>query len=701
MLKIQNINKSYKNNLVLKNINLDFKTTGMYFILGPSGSGKSTLLNLIGGLDKPTNGHIQIDNEDLTNYKNKELDKYHLNTISFIFQDYNLISYMTVQDNIKLSHNKLDDTKIKEVLIKLNIYEKKNELVKNLSGGEQQRVAIARAILKNSDIILCDEPTGALDRDNGKRVMDILKELSKNRLVIIVSHDINLANTYADKIINILDGETIYQKEIDNQVFNNRNNKKIKKNYLFKLALKNLLLNKKRTILTSLASSIGITCLLLVSFLSIGFNKEINELEKDIVKLFPITINNKVYEEVPNESINKDEISIKEEDKYLYQNIITKDYINYINKIKEIKSITYNYDILLPLITDSYNYLNSSYLKAIPNKDYIKENYDLLSGRIPSNSHELLLVVDQNNQISSNITNSFNIKNNINILNRKIKIILNDNYYQKNNNYLIEDSDLKNMYEKDNIELTIVGIIKEKEETYNTNFLLIDKDLYQEIININKESSVVKSILEDKVIIPNNNLSKEELLSFLGYNTLPNQINIYVDNLKNKDLVLDSLDEYNKKENKIIYDDSMQETISIVKDFTNIVTIILLLFSLISLVVSSLMISILTNTRILERVKEIGILRSLGLSKKNINSIFNKENIIISLLSSIISIIFIIIIKNPLNNILYNYLESNTIFRIDLKSLIIIVLFNIFITLISGIIPASKAGKKQIVECLR
>lgn len=645
MLKLVNISKKYQDNEVLKNINIDFKTKELVFILGPSGSGKSTLLNIIGDILKPDTGLVYLDNMCLSKYNKRKIDDYHKNTVSYIFQEYNLIEYMTVIDNLKLLKNNITNSEIDKVLEKLDILKLKNTKVFKLSGGEKQRVAIARSILKDSSILLCDEPTGALDSINGIKVMEILKKISKDKLVIVVSHDINLAHIYADRIIEIKDGIVDYTPVSDNDKFNISKNIKFK--HLGKISIKNLLLNKKRTILTSIASSIGIFCLLLVLGLSLGFNKEINDLENKIVTIFPITIENIEYNLEKDIKSSKDKIIIKDESNYVYKNNITYDYIDYLKNIKEIKYIKYDYNIDISLITDSNKQIDNIYFESIPSKKYIIDNYKIIYGRNIENNHEILLQIDSYNNLSSNISNSFNINEDIeykDIIGRKIII------------------------DSNNIELTIVGIIKEKEIAYDTSNLIYDSSLTDELIE-----------------------SKE----------IPSKISIYFDNLKNKEKVINSLEEYNKKNNKIIYEDNMQETINIVKDFTNIITIVLVVFSVISLLISSIMISILTGTRVLERKKEIGILRSMGASKRNVTNIFNIENLIISMISSLLAIILAFIIKKPLNIFLYNYLDSSNIFKLDINILIPVILFNTFLAILSGLLPAIRASKLEIIKCIK
>lgn len=700
MLKLENVSKKYQNNKVLDNININFKTKELVFILGPSGSGKSTLLNIIGGLSKSDTGKILLDEEEINKYKNKKMDSYRRTDISYIFQEYNLIEYMSVWDNLTIIKNNYDKPKIEELLKQLSIYDKKNSKVSTLSGGEKQRVAIARAILKDSNIILCDEPTGALDTENSYKVIKLLKRISESKLVIVVSHNEKLAYEYANRIITIKDGKIDCKTNNDGEVFKKIKDYKITNKSLFKISIKNLLLNKKRTILTSLASSIGVFCLILVSTLSKGFKQEIDNLETSLVGLFPITIRNETYLKDIEKVDNSEEIiKIKNKEDYYHTNKIDNDYLEYLNKIKEIKYISYNYDILLPLVTDEYKYLDNNYFISIPDKEYVNANYEIIKGRNIENNHEILVVLDSSNSIMSDLSDSFNLEPNINyedILNRRVKIILNDNYYFNKDNIYYQNESLEKMYENSSIELTVVGIVKEKEIVNDTSLILYSNNLIKEIIEINKNSQVVKNIINKNYILPSN-YSKEEMLSYLGYNPLPKEINIYVDTLKSKNKVLSALDNYPK----IIYEDNIQESISIVTDFTNVITAVLIIFSLISLLVASIMISILTNTRVIERTKEIGILRSLGASKRNIMKIFNTENTIISIFSILIALILLLIVKRPINNILNVYLGSNSILKIDYPVVAIIAIIDIIIVFLSGVIPAKKASNMDIAACIK
>ena len=705
MLKLENINKSYNNELILKNINLYFENTGFISILGPSGSGKTTLLNIISGLIKPDSGTIQYNNLLLNKFNRKSWDSFRTYNLSYIFQDYKLLEDITVIDNIKIVTN--NNNKIKQLLAKLEINKIQKQKVNKLSGGEKQRVAIARALANDPDILLADEPTGALDTINSVKIMNILKEISKNKLVIIVTHNIELAKKYSDKIIYIKDG-TIEQNDYIKE-FTDIKTTILKKNKssiksIIKLALNGLKSKKKRTILTSLASSIGIITMALVLLISNGFNKDLKNYEETTLSKIPITISNGIYEKKSNsEELKDNQINIKKKNEYLHENNIDDNYLNYINKLNNNYYISYKYDINLPLLTNKYKYIDISYFNMIPYKDndYIKENYNIIYGRNINNYNEVLLAIDENNMVEEDLLMTFGINTDIEynkLINTKIKIIPNDIYYKEENNYFIVNNDLQYQY-NNGIELTIVGIVKEKEPIKNISTILYNKELIDKYLTINENSKIVKKYLNtDNVIIPSNT-TKDKILSYLGYKTIPYEIEIYANNIYDKENLIKYLDNYNKEEDKIIYIDITKDMLELLKNIINIITIVLVVFSLISLIVSSIMISIITNMRVLERTKDIGILRSIGKSRKTISRLFNIENILIGIISSIISSLIVYILINPINILLNKLLDMGNILEYNYKYMLILSLLNITITMLSGYIPSKKASKKEIITC--
>ena len=691
--------------MALQGLELQIEKGELIAIIGKSGSGKTTLLNIISGNLDSDSGEVWFNNLCVNKLKEDELNGYRSNVIGNIFQDYNLIEYMSVYDNIMLCFNGNKKIDVDTLLKQVGIYDKKYQIVSKLSGGEKQRVAIIRALVNDPKIILADEPTGALDSKSSIEIMEILKKISSHKLVIVVSHDTYLANKYASRIINIKDGNCEYYPIVDN----NKNNEKIKKTRIkysgiLKLAFKNLWLKKIRTILTSIAISLGIISMFMVVNLYSNFNHELDKLEHNIVSIFPITVENRDYQLMNDDKkSSSSKIIIKDKERYIHTNKINQKYIDYLNNIKEIKYLTYDYSIYLPIISDKYKIMHNKYFTSMPSDKYIEDNYDILYGRNINNKYEVLLVVDKDNNVSSELLNYFGITGDIEyseIIGRRIKFITNNECYKKNGDYYFINNDYKEMYDKSNIELSIVGIIREKEENFNDNILYYDKGIMDLILNENSNSSIVKDQIDVDYNLLGYNMLKNDMLTYLGYNTIPCKINIYVSNTKDKEKVIKLLDKYNKDNKKLIYNDMMASSINIVKEFVMIISVVLILFSILGIVISSLMIGILTSVRVLERKKEIGILRSIGFSKRNIKRLFNSENLIIGLIASVISIFVIYILKNPLNNLVSKYIDIDDIFNINYGIMFIIIVINIMIIKISGLIPTVRASKMSIVNCI-
>ena len=416
MLKLKNVCKSYivnkeKKN-ILDNITLDFDNKGLVLILGASGSGKSTLLNIIGGNLRCDSGEVWLDGVCINELKSRELDSYRKGVVGTIFQDYNLIDYMDVYDNIVLGSDREVDINI---LKELNIYNKRYVRVSKLSGGEKQRVAIARALINNPKIILADEPTGALDSKNSILVMEILKKIASNRLVIVVSHDKELVSKYADRIINIKDGKCVYEPiDISNDEKMVLGNKNVSYKKILKLGIKNLWLKKVRTLISSLAIALGVMGMFTVINLYSNFNEEISDLEKRVVSIFPIVIGNGEYE-ILDAKINKSdsEIIIRNKEEQIHTNRINGKYIDYIKNIEEIAYLSFDYDISMPVISDRYNLIDNKYLKLVPDVKYIEDNFIFLAGNNISNCYQILLKIDSNNNVPYELLNYFGIGDNI------------------------------------------------------------------------------------------------------------------------------------------------------------------------------------------------------------------------------------------------------------------------------------------------
>lgn len=699
MLQLEHVYKSYKKEKILKDICISFSDNGLYSILGPSGSGKSTLLNLIFGITKVSSGDIYYDNLNITKMKNRKWDMWRNNTVSFIFQDYKLIDNMSVIDNIKLGENlSVKRSNIIDIMNYLGIYDIRNKNVNLLSGGEKQRVAIARTMVNDPRIILCDEPTGALDSENSIKIMNILSELSKDKLVIMVTHNKELAEIYSKKIYYIKDG-IIDENTLMERSTNKFKLKKTKIRFLstFKLALGNLKRKKLRTILTSFSNAIGLICVSLVLLLSSSFSREINSYEDDIISKVPIVIGNGSYEKmVDKNNYDMSKVNIKKEKDFIHTNKIDKEFMDYFKNISNSYYVSYNYDISMPIIGNN-EVLDLKYFNMLPYRENYNyyQNYELVSGRYINNSNELLLKVDSYNRVSDKIMELFNIKDNVNyedVLGKYITIIDYDKYYSVlDDNIFVNDK-------YDGNKLFVVGIIREKEIVDDNSYIMYDHKLLDKYIERNKNSLLVKSILDNKINLFGT--SREELLNYFLYNSIPNKISIYVNNTVEKDNLFNSIKLYNNShDNKIIYVDTTKEMIDLVKDIIKIITVVLASFSIISIIVSSIMIMVLTNTSVLERIKEIGILRSLGGRRRDITRLFNLENMMIGIISSMISLFGIYLMINPINRVLDKYLEIGNIVDFDYKKLLIISLISIIFTVISGYVPSRMASKREIIDC--
>lgn len=755
MLELKNVSKSYKNTKVLNNVNIKFREKEFVSILGPSGSGKTTLLNIIGGLDKYDEGNLIIDGVLTRNFKENDWDNYRSKRIGFIFQNYNLINHLTVLENVELAllvNGKKNKSKIIDILKKVGLEDEMNKLPNELSGGQMQRVAIARSIINENDIILADEPTGALDSKTSVEIMEILKEISRNKLVIMVTHNVELANIYSDRIIEINDGKIIKDTKEYNE-FSKENVKKGKKmsmSFLTSLYLsfRNLLTKKGRTFLVSFAGSIGIFGISLILSLSNGLNNYIKNTENEYLSNYPITIykNN----EILNFDLNLKEIK-GSPDKITAYNDIVSNYINdskkynnlydfkkYIDKgllNKYVNFITYDYNLELQ-IYNNYEKVNSIY--KVLSDDEIKENYDLVYGSIPKNKNEIVLIVDKNNVINSSILYSLGIKdkNELSIIYKKIKnnenvnleeeynfdellkgeykLILNTDYYVKvKNNYIDKSNDINYMKKiiDNGMNIKIVGILKPKNDYVANNVIGYKFDLIKYIIQKNRLSIIGKEQLNNKKInvlsnrkFDNLNNTYDNIVNILGINDLdnPDCISIYFNTLNDKKNIIKEIDDYNENHNeKITYVDNIKMILNTITNIVNSISYILIGLVFVSLIVSSLMIAIVTYISVLERKKEIGILKSLGFNRKDIRRIFNSETIIEGFISGIIGIIMTISANGLINLLAYKFLEIETISALSFTNCLLLIFLSVFLAFISGFIPSNIASKREIIDVLR
>ena len=769
MLEIKNITKIYKTGdftqKALDKVNINFRQNEFVSILGPSGSGKTTLLNIIGGLDKYTSGDLVINEVSTKKYKDKDWDAYRNHRIGFVFQSYNLIPHQTILSNVELAltlsgvGKKERKKRAIKALNEVGLGEHINKKPNQLSGGQMQRVAIARALINNPDILLADEPTGALDSETSIQIMNLLKKISKDKLVIMVTHNPDLANEYSNRIISLKDGKVIDDtnpydgKEIIE--YKNKKSKKTSMNFLtaLKLSFNNIRTKKGRTFLTALASSIGIIGIALILSLSNGFDIQIKKYEKGIMSAMPIIISKQAMNldedtmsELSGESLEKFPdydyvIPAKNQmDTLTRENSITKDYIEYIEKMPKEYSygVSYNRYVklnLLQKVNDKVTLIDATNISlgSIPksfdseNKNAVMEAYyDTLAGRLPENKNEMALIVDANNQVSEDILNLLGLETekNIkfdNILNSTIHLVLNDDYYISNNNSFSINTDLEDLYNNKSIELKVVGIIRMNEDfpSYiQTSSLCYTEELMDYIIEKNKESKIVKYQQESDVNIltglpfatkdnsntDSNAVTKESMLSYLGADEIPYMILLYPKDFNSKDNLLEYLDKYNEgknEEDKILYTDQAEMISSMSGSIMSAITIVLISFSSISLVVSCIMIGIITYISVLERTKEIGILRALGARKKDISRVFNAETFIIGIASGLIGILIALILTIPANAIIYNLTNLSNVAKLNPVHAIILLIISTILTMIGGIIPSHMASKKDPVIALR
>ena len=774
MLRLKNIKKSYKmgNNYqhALKGINVDFRKSEFVAILGPSGSGKTTLLNVIGGLDRYDSGDLIINNMSTKKFKDKNWDAYRNNCVGFIFQSYNLIGHISVLKNVEMSttlsgysRKKRKDMAIKaleKVGLKEHIYKKPNQL----SGGQMQRVAIARALVNDPNIILADEPTGALDTKTSKQIMDLIKEVSKDKLVIMVTHNPELAKEYSNRIIEFQDGEVINDSNPFNgeEVNEEITIKKTKMSYLnaIGLSFNNLRTKKGRTLLTAFASSIGIIGISLILSLSNGFQKQIDKFERDTSDAMPIVISStKVSTETITNSIqssnNKkyeknNKITVKKEEKKSTYNNISEEFMNDLNNMnqKYISSYNETYAANLNIIqTDGDKYysidsissndmmtmmLNQGIQKqVIPYKNMdnhdisniIKEYYNVVAGRLPKEKDEIVLEIKGDNTIDEDFSKALNISgDNLKVddlLNVTFKLVLNDDYYIDYGDYFLPKLINKELYDNENnLTLKVVGVLKVKEEKtkYATpnNGIYYTVALQDYVLEKNGNSKIVQKQEEsdfnimtgEKIDLSTDDgiRSKNQILSYLGKKISPSVIYIYPKDFDSKEKILKHIDKFNKEQsddNKIEYLDNAELITKMSGGIMDGITVVLVAFSSISLSVSSIMIGIITYISVLERTKEIGILRSLGARKKDIRRVFNAETFIIGLTSGLLGIGISGALLIPINVLLKKLTDLNNVAVMDINASIILIIVSITLTLIGGAIPSRLASKKDPAVSLR
>lgn len=762
MLKLKNIKKDYKTGdfvqHALKGVDLTFRENEFVAVLGPSGSGKTTLLNIIGGLDRYDSGDLIIDGKSTKKFKDKDWDAYRNHAIGFVFQSYNLIGHISVLENVEmgmtLSGVSSAERRKKALFLleKVGLKEHAHKRPNQLSGGQMQRVAIARALANDPKIILADEPTGALDSKTSTQIMDLIKEISKDKLVIMVTHNAELAESYATRIVKMKDGELLSDsKPYDSD--ESKGNLNIKKTAMsfwtaLKLSFGNIRTKKGRTILTAFASSIGIIGIALILSLSNGFNIEVENFEQDSLSQSPIIVTNQTVQmdedtlnELRGDNSTVEYPSDKEvyaqnniADTIIHSNKITSDYIDYLDKLNkdDISGISYVKGTSINIVSkngDDYSFVqpssssmmsSTSSFEQLPSSNgddgIIENNYDVLAGEVNEDEVGLVLFVNSRNQISSDILKQLGFDEHASfddIINKELKVILNDDYYIKVGNNFMVQTDLEKLYDsEDSITVKITAILRGKEdkELIATNTgLYYTEALGKKVISSNDNSEIVKVQREaDYNVLTrqsfDDTMTKDMILGYLGADVVPTAIYIYPKDFETKDEVTSYLDKYNegKAEEDVIQYTDMAEMISTLSgNIMDAITIVLIAFSSISLVVSSIMIGIITYISVLERTKEIGILRAIGARKKDITRVFNAETFIIGIFSGVFGIAIAYLLTIPTNMIIENLSGLANVAKLNPVHALILIIISMALTIICGAIPANMASRKDPVEALR
>lgn len=893
MLELNDIKKDYVTGSTtvsaLKGINLRFRDCEFVSILGQSGCGKTTMLNIIGGLDKYTSGDLKINGVSTKNYKDRDWDFYRNNSIGFVFQSYNLIPHQTVLSNVELALTLSGVSKAErkkraiEALEKVGLGEQIHKKPNQMSGGQMQRVAIARALVNNPDILLADEPTGALDTETSIQIMELLKEISKDRLIIMVTHNPELAKDYSTRIVRLLDGvitddsdpysledmeadirakEAAKVKTSEKKTKKSGNKQKTSMSFFTALSLSfnNLMTKKTRTILTAFAGSIGIIGIAMILSISNGIQLYIDRVQRDTLSSYPITLQAEAIDissMVSSMTGNSD--SEEHEDKSkIYSNDIMGDMIN--TMVKEVKSnnlsefkkyiengssdiksyvsdIQYSYDVPLNIyMKDTSNgveqlnpstmfdsiygegatstssamssgmgmgmFSNSSvWNQLLGNQQVLDEQYDVLAGHWPENYNEVVLVVDKNNEVDDYtlyslglkdpeevrtlfkkmmVGESYETKKDISytfdeILDTEFKLVMPTDMYKYNDvtstwdDYSKDDKYMTNVV-NNGTDIKVCGIIRPNDDAVSTSIssgIGYTAKLTEYIIEEVKNSEIAKAQLADTSVdvftgVPFDNdrnteitmddvnaymatlspeesaqmqamtsgMSDDQILqlfsaslkarttdatldsnkSKLGITDLdtPSQIDIYATDFDSKEKVQNIIKDYNKlqqddgkEENVINYTDYVGIMMSSVSTIINAISYVLIAFVAISLIVSSIMIGIITYISVLERTKEIGVLRSIGASKKDVSRIFNAETLIEGFVSGALGIVVTLLLCIPANALIKHLTDISNVAQLPVAGGVILIIISMFLTFIAGLIPAKLAAKKDPVVALR
>jgi ABC superfamily ATP binding cassette transporter, ABC protein len=839
MLQLQHISKVYhtanQEFHALKDISIRFRENEFVSILGQSGSGKTTLLNIIGGLDQYTSGDLLIQGKSTKQFKDRDWDSYRNHTIGFVFQSYNLIGHQTALSNVEIAMtlsgvSKAERKKraieaLERVGLKDHLYKKPSQM----SGGQMQRIAIARALVNNPKVVLADEPTGALDSETSVQIMELLKDIAKERLVIMVTHNPELAKTYSTRIVQVLDGNILSDSNpyepTEEKTQGDIQFTKTKMSFMTALALSfnNLLTKKGRTFLTAFAGSIGIIGIALILALSNGVSDYVKKVQEDTLVSLPLTISEQNQSNLLATSPDLSEKPYKDNNELGVNTVLTKllkkqigknDLASFKKYLEEnasqvealTKDVRYQYNLqpyiyetdtsngpksILPsTLADEVETSNQTMKGYLHNIDYwselssdtnmLESQYDVLEGRLPTDKSEIVLIADENNEISDLLLYSLRIKDPSELndakkldelgsqtyqysdfIGKTFKAVVNTNRFVKENNQWINKIDDKSYMKtqiENGLELKIVGVLRQKEGTRSSvnspsggvayTSALIDytseqiqnSDIVKEqeanpTINVFTGKEFAKDpkpfnsadlTEEEKIQLAkmtpeqqaqyvqqyNDNLAAtyEENLAKLGVidKSKPAAIEFYTSSFQQKQELKDFINAYNtaKKDagddDKVLaYSDDIQTIMSSITTMVGVITTVLVGFVAISLIVSSIMIAIITYISVLERTKEIGILRAMGASKKDIRRIFTAETAIEGFISGVLGIAITLLATFPINAIVAQTTKVDGVAQLPWDAALILIVISIVLTVLAGLIPSRIAAKKDPVESLR
>lgn len=839
MLQLQHISKVYhtanQEFHALKDISIRFRENEFVSILGQSGSGKTTLLNIIGGLDQYTSGDLLIQGKSTKQFKDRDWDSYRNHTIGFVFQSYNLIGHQTALSNVEIAMtlsgvSKAERKKraieaLERVGLKDHLYKKPSQM----SGGQMQRIAIARALVNNPKVVLADEPTGALDSETSVQIMELLKDIAKERLVIMVTHNPELAKTYSTRIVQVLDGNILSDSNpyepTEEKTQGDIQFTKTKMSFMTALALSfnNLLTKKGRTFLTAFAGSIGIIGIALILALSNGVSDYVKKVQEDTLVSLPLTISEQNQSNLLATSPDLSEKPYKDNNELGVNTVLTKllkkqigknDLTSFKKYLEEnasqvealTKDVRYQYNLqpyiyesdtsngpksILPsTLADEVETSNQTMKGYLHNIDYwselssdtnmLESQYDVLEGRLPTDKSEIVLIADENNEISDLLLYSLRIKDPSELndakkldelgsqtyqysdfIGKTFKAVVNTNRFVKENNQWINKIDDKSYMKtqiENGLELKIVGVLRQKEGTRSsvnspsggvaytralidyTSEQIQNSDIVKEqeanpTINVFTGKEFAKDpkpfnsadlTEEEKIQLAkmtpeqqaqyvqqyNDNLAAtyEENLAKLGVidKSKPAAIEFYTSSFQQKQELKDFINAYNTakkdagEDDKVLaYSDDIQTIMSSITTMVGVITTVLVGFVAISLIVSSIMIAIITYISVLERTKEIGILRAMGASKKDIRRIFTAETAIEGFISGVLGIAITLLATFPINAIVAQTTKVDGVAQLPWDAALILILISIVLTVLAGLIPSRIAAKKDPVESLR